>query len=97
MSGTRCCTLPDSLCNEQWARSNYSEPGSLGCGRSRQIGQRILRRVQLLLQCLEHRFRFVRPGTAVQRLLTQVRATVAAETVVVFEDRARLLEFRIGP
>ena len=28
---------------------------------------------------------------------TQVRGTVAAETVVVFEDRARLLEFRIGP
>ena len=29
--------------------------------------------------------------------LTQVRATVAAETVVVSEDRARLLEFLIGP
>ena len=29
--------------------------------------------------------------------LTQVRATVAAETVVVSEDRARLLEFQIGP
>ena len=29
--------------------------------------------------------------------LTQVLATVAAETVVVSEDRARLLEFQIGP
>ena len=29
--------------------------------------------------------------------LTQVRATVVAETVVVSEDRARLLEFQIGP
>ena len=28
---------------------------------------------------------------------TQVRATVAAETVVVSEDRARLLESQIGP
>ena len=29
--------------------------------------------------------------------LTQVRATVAAETVVVSEDRARLLEFQLAP
>ena len=29
--------------------------------------------------------------------LTQVRATVAAETVVVSEDRARLLEFQFAP
>ena len=29
--------------------------------------------------------------------LTQVRATVAAETVVVSEDRARLLEFQRAP
>ena len=28
---------------------------------------------------------------------TQVRATVAAETVVVSEDRARLLEFQLAP
>ena len=28
---------------------------------------------------------------------TQVRATVAVETFVVSEDRARLLEFQIGP
>ena len=30
-------------------------------------------------------------------LTTQVRATVAAETVVVSEDRARLLEFQLVP
>ena len=30
-------------------------------------------------------------------LLAQVRATVAAETVVVSEDRARLLEFQLAP
>ena len=30
-------------------------------------------------------------------LLAQVRATVAAETVVVSEDRARLLEFQFAP
>ena len=29
--------------------------------------------------------------------LTQVRANIATETVVVSEDRARLLEFQIGP
>ena len=29
--------------------------------------------------------------------MTQVRATVAAETVVVSEDRARLLEFQLAP
>ena len=29
--------------------------------------------------------------------LTQVRANVATETVVVSEDRARLLEFQIAP
>ena len=28
---------------------------------------------------------------------TQVRATIEAETVVVSENRARLLEFQIGP
>ena len=28
---------------------------------------------------------------------SQVRATVAAETVVVSEDRARLLEFQLAP
>ena len=29
--------------------------------------------------------------------LTQVRANIAAETVVVSEDRARLLEFQLAP
>ena len=42
-------------------------------------------------------FLFVGQYTKIYSPLTQVRATVAAEKVVVSEDRARLLEFEIGP